>query len=139
MKWNKLLIMYLIVLISSCEQKKKGEHILESKKENTVDSFYTKIKKIYPALELQLDTSALYIKEYTRLLQVDSLNCSSFSFNRNHIGKISNVLFEVESNDNKTYRCHIKSGNLKLWVCKLPFEVKIKEKISYQFWRLHGM
>lgn len=129
MKWNILLTIYFILLISGCGQKKGEEYTVENKRENIEDSFYTKIKKIYPALKFEIDTSILYNDEYKKVLQVDSINCNSFSLNRNHFGSISNVLFEVESNDNKTYRCHIKSGNLKLWVCKLPVEIKVKEKI----------
>jgi hypothetical protein len=129
MKQNILVLIGFIILISSCEQKKGAEHTIEKKSENTEDSFYAKIKKTYPALDLQLDTSVLYNEEYKKLLQLDSANCNSFSLNRNYFGNINNVLFQVESNDNKNYRCHIKSGNLKLWVCKLPTEIKVKEKI----------
>lgn len=129
MNRNILLVASFIILIIGCGQKKGVEHAIEDKKERAEDSFYITIKKVYPALDLQLDTSLLYNNEYKKILKSDSLNCSSFSLNRNCFGSISDVLFEVESNDNKSYQCHIKSGNFKLWVCKLPIGLKLKDKI----------
>jgi hypothetical protein len=92
-------------------------------------SFFDKFKKLYPSFNLQIDTSFTYENIYDRKVSVDTNNCSSFRLNRIFIGKIENFLVEVKLADKKSNRYHLQSGNLKLWVCSLPIQVKANDKV----------
>jgi hypothetical protein len=117
----------LIVAMLGCNKKPKysKEMIAGASKSD----FYVNLKKYYPGLSVSVDTAVKYVSEYTRRLEIDSIDCSSFSFNRVYIGEIKDVLFEVISNKPETHERHLISKDLKLWVCRLPAKIKAGNKI----------
>jgi len=92
-------------------------------------SFYKKFKHLYPAFNLQIDTSASYANVYVKYKAVDTGDCSSFKLNRIFIGKIESLLVDVKLCDREYNKYHLQSGNLKLWICSLPEGIKTNDKI----------
>jgi hypothetical protein len=110
---------------------KQSQTSLPAVSKSDLDStdFYKKFKQLYPAFNLQIDTSPAYENVYTKYKAVDTSNCSSFQLNRIFIGKIESLLVDVKLCEREYRKYHLQSGNLKLWVCSLPEGIKATDKI----------
>ncbi|HEY8896476.1 MAG TPA: hypothetical protein VIM79_16735 [Niastella sp.] len=81
------------------------------------------LKKSYPSFEPKPDSSLVDTIHYSKVYYPDVKDCHSFSFNRVFLGKLNMAKAKVvEYGSSK--RGYLQTGNIKLWVCNLPMQVK---------------
>lgn len=76
---------------------------------------------MYDQQPLRLDSSAVDLRLFTRVVYPDTSACNSFSSHRRFLGKLDHVKTIVHKHGSRLF---LRSGNLSLWVCNIPPAVK---------------
>jgi hypothetical protein len=127
----------VVIFFIGCSERKNTEHQIQVDKPHSLPkdlmedslTFFSKFKKLRPAFNLQVDTAYQYRSRYQKTIDIDTNNCSSFRLNRVFIGRVKDLLMSVRFvNRENTFTKYLQSGNLKLWVCNLPDNIKDSDK-----------